>query len=104
MGKAVAFCALLMASPVLGEAPLSAAHQDRLAHLVTQDCGSCHGLRLTGGLGSPITPQALEGRTVAGLKDIILDGIPGTAMPPWRALLSEQEAAWIAAYLLEVGG
>jgi len=83
-------------------ADLPDAHQAQLAHLVTQDCGSCHGLKLTGGLGTPITPEALEGHTVEGLTTIILDGIPGTAMPPWRPLLSEAEAEWIAAYLLEV--
>ena len=30
---------------------------------------------------------------------IILDGIPGTAMPPWRPLISEADARWIADYL-----
>ena len=32
----------------------------------------------------------------AQLTAIILDGVPGTPMPPWRPLLSEQEARWIA--------
>ena len=27
---------------------------------------------------------------------IILNGIPGTPMPAWRALLSEEDARWIA--------
>lgn len=102
MAKTTALIAFLLStSPAIAEA-LSSDHQDRLAHLVVQDCGSCHGLKLTGGLGRPITPEALAGRTVAGIQSIILDGIPGTAMPPWRPLLSEDEAAWIAAYLLEV--
>ncbi|MEM7641997.1 MAG: cytochrome c [Pseudomonadota bacterium] len=92
---------LLSAAVANAEQTLSPAHQDRLAHLVIQDCGSCHGLKLTGGLGRAITPEALAGHTVEGLQDIILDGIPGTAMPPWRPLLTEAEAAWIAAYLLE---
>jgi cytochrome c55X len=30
------------------------------------------------------------------LVSIILDGVPGTPMPPWRALLSEGDARWIA--------
>ena len=30
-----------------------------------------------------------------------IDGVPGTAMPPWRPLLTEEEALWIADYLLE---
>ncbi|RMF39212.1 MAG: cytochrome c, partial [Alphaproteobacteria bacterium] len=33
------------------------------------------------------------------LKALILDGIPGTPMPPWRPLLSDAEAEWIARYL-----
>ncbi len=72
-----------------------------LEHLVKQDCGSCHGLRMTGGLGSPITPEAMAGRDPADIAAIVLDGLPGTAMPPWRPLLSEDEALWIATYLLE---
>ncbi len=103
MGKALPVLLLLVSAPPVQAQALSAEQQDRLAHLVVQDCGSCHGLKLTGGLGSPITAQALEGHTVEGLQGIILDGIPGTAMPPWRPLLSETEAAWIAAYLLEAG-
>ena len=31
---------------------------------------------------------------------LILDGIPDTPMPPWRPLLTEAEADWIADYLL----
>ena len=71
-----------------------------LRHMVRQDCGSCHGLRMTGGLGRDITPAALAGRDPADLAAIILDGMPGTAMPGWRPLLSEDEARWIADYLL----
>lgn len=73
-----------------------------LEHLVKQDCGSCHGLRMTGGLGSPITPEAMAGRDPADIAAIVLDGLPGTAMPPWRPLLSEDDAMWIANYLQEV--
>jgi cytochrome c55X len=71
----------------------------RLTHLVQQDCGSCHGLTRKGGLGLPLTAQALEGKPPEVLSVIILDGIPGTAMPPWRPLLSQADADWIAAYL-----
>lgn len=72
-----------------------------LRHMVRQDCGSCHGLRMTGGLGRDITPAALAGRDPADLTAVILDGMPGTAMPGWRPLLTEDEARWIADYLLE---
>lgn len=81
--------------------PMPEPRAEALRQMVRQDCGSCHGLRLTGGLGSPITPEALAGRDPGDLSLLILDGLPGTAMPGWRPLLDEGEARWIADYLLE---
>ncbi len=72
-----------------------------LENLVRQDCGSCHGLTLAGGLGPDIRADALNGMPPDALAGVILDGRPGTAMPPWRPLISEADAAWIAEYLLE---
>ncbi len=74
-----------------------------LERLVRQDCGSCHGMTLRGGLGPDIRATALAGRDPEGLAMVILDGIPDTPMPPWRPLLSEEEARWIARYLLGAG-
>ena len=34
--------------------------------------------------------------TEPALEAVILDGVPGTPMPPWRPLLTPAEAAWIA--------
>lgn len=67
-----------------------------LTALVREDCGSCHGMTLKGGLGAPLQPGDLEGKDAASLAAIILDGVPGTPMPPWRGLLSEADARWIA--------
>ena len=85
-------------------APVAPERAAELEHMVLQDCGSCHGLTMKGGLGSPLTPEALAGSTPEGLALIILDGVPGTAMPPWRPLISEDDAAWIADYLLKDAG
>ncbi len=41
-----------------------------------------------------------RGASAGSLAQIILDGVPGTPMPPWRPLLSESDALWIANYLL----
>jgi cytochrome c55X len=71
-----------------------------LERLVRQDCGSCHGMTLKGGLGPDLRATRLAGRDKAEIARIILDGVPGTAMPPWRPLLSEGEALWIANYLM----
>jgi cytochrome c55X len=78
-----------------------AARQDQLEHMVRQDCGSCHGMTLKGGLGSPLLPEALAGKDDGFLTATILDGRPGTAMPPWRGLLSDQDVRWIVDYLKE---
>jgi len=74
--------------------------QQELEHLLLQDCGSCHGLTLKGGLGPALQPADLTGQTVASLTAIILYGRPANAMPGWKALLSEAEANWIARRLL----
>ena len=71
-----------------------------LVRMVRQDCGSCHGLTLRGGLGSPLLPETLRDKPPDGLKHTILLGRPGTAMPPWKAFLNEAEAEWIVAQLL----
>ncbi|NJM81281.1 MAG: cytochrome c [Tabrizicola sp.] len=87
----------LLAFPALAEiAPERAAV---LEHMVLQDCGSCHGLTRKGGLGRPLTAEALAHADREGLALIILDGVPGTAMPPWNPLLTKAEALWIADYL-----
>jgi len=70
-----------------------------LVRLVRQDCGSCHGMTLRGGLGPPLTPAALAERPDAMLAATIVHGRPGTAMPPWRPFLTEAEADWIVAQL-----
>ena len=71
-----------------------------LERLVLQDCGSCHGLTRKGGLGSDLRAETLAHWDAESLAEVILDGIPGTAMPPWRPIMSEAEARWIADYLL----
>lgn len=95
---ALCLCLLLGAAPVRAEMPAPRAAE--LEHMVIQDCGSCHGLTMKGGLGSPLTRDVLDGAPPEALASIILDGVPGTAMPPWRPLLTEAEALWIAQYLL----
>lgn len=74
---------------------------DALADFVRQDCGSCHGLTLKGGLGRPLTADHLDHFDVETIRDIVLKGIPGTAMPPWAGILTPEQADWIAHRLKE---
>jgi cytochrome c55X len=73
--------------------------QGELLHLLRQDCGSCHGLTLKGGLGPPLLPASLAAREREGLARIILDGVPGTPMPPWSFEIAPDEALWLAGRL-----
>ena len=73
--------------------------QKELVHLVRQECGFCHGLRLTGGLGSPLTAEAMKDRPGEAMVITILQGRPGTAMPGWAPFLTEQETQWIVQQL-----
>ena len=75
------------------------ARQHQLLSLLHDDCGACHGLTLKGGLGLPLTPEALRDKDDDGLRITILDGRPGTPMPPWRPFLSEDEARWLVSQL-----
>lgn len=90
---------LLMMVPNLGFAS-DTLDPEALQRLVHQDCGSCHGMTLKGGLGPDLRPDTLRHYDRDVLQSVILDGIPGTPMPPWRPLMSEAEALWIADYLL----
>ena len=74
--------------------------QAELRYLLEQDCGSCHGLTLKGGLGPALTPSALAGKPAEFLQLTILHGRPGTAMPPWRKFINEDESRWLAEQLL----
>lgn len=78
---------------------ISKTRKVELIRLVRQDCGSCHGLSLKGGLGPALLPDALRGLPADSLLTVILQGRPGTAMPPWKRFLNEEEARWIVAQL-----
>lgn len=73
----------------------TAARRMELVRLVRQDCGSCHGLTLKGGLGPALLPESIADKPGDSLKATILLGRPGTAMPPWQRFLTDAEAEWI---------
>lgn len=70
--------------------------ESELRELVLQDCGSCHGMTLKGGLGPGLRPSDLENRSVEAVASIIRTGVPEAAMPPWEDLLSDEEIRWIS--------
>jgi len=92
--------ALGLAGLACAQAP-SPERQRELVHLVRQDCGSCHGMTLQGGLGPSLKPEALRGKPPEALVATIYGGRPGTPMPPWQRFLTEAEAGWIVEQLLK---
>lgn len=102
LAGAVAFLALAPGITIAGNAQTvpDTGRQQALVRMVRQDCGSCHGMRLTGGLGPALTAAALAGKPVEALETTIYGGRPGTPMAPWSAMLSESDAHWIAEQLL----
>ena len=81
---------------VLAADPLTFEKKQDLIHLLKNDCGSCHGYTLKGGLAPALLPTTLKNKSLNFLKNTILNGREGTAMPPWNPLLTEQEAQFLA--------
>ena len=86
---------VLAAATAAAAADPAPARRAELLHLVRQDCGSCHGLTMKGGLGPSLEPAALAEKDADMLSFVILHGRRGTPMPPWSAHLTEPEAQWI---------
>jgi cytochrome c55X len=88
--------ALLISCPAIVSAGApDAERQVQLLYLLKHDCGSCHGMTRKGGLGPALLPENLRDRPEVLLVNTILDGRPGTPMPPWRGELSEADARWL---------
>jgi cytochrome c55X len=78
---------------------LSERRQNELINMVKHDCGSCHGLTLKGGLGPPLTSEALINKPHVLLYNTIMTGRENTAMPPWEGMLTQQEIDWLVGLL-----
>jgi cytochrome c55X len=89
------FALIIMVQLIPVSAALDTARRAELLYLLKHDCGSCHGMTRKGGLGPPLLPSSLQGRPQLLMVNTVLDGRPGTPMPPWRGLLTEQEAYWL---------
>ena len=74
---------------------ISLQRQQELTYIVQQDCGSCHGMTLKGGLGPSLLPQRLSVLPKDYLIETITHGRKGTPMPPWEPILTSSEIHWI---------
>jgi cytochrome c55X len=74
---------------------LTTSRAAELHNLLLQDCGSCHGMTLNGGLGPALTPDALKDKPREYIELTILNGRSGTPMPPWKDILTREEIRWL---------
>ncbi len=88
---------LLVPGPAAAE--ISDSRASELMTLLLHDCGACHGLTLKGGLGPALRPAQIDWKSEDVLAEVILDGVPGTPMPPWRFEIAPDEAIWLARLL-----
>lgn len=93
-----AFAILACGATVAADAPPEP-RRSEIVNMVRQDCGSCHGLTMKGGLGPPLVPQAVAQKDPELMRAIILNGLRGTPMPPWRPFLSDDEAMFVVQLL-----
>ena len=101
LSNKLVFALFLLSTAAMASEP-TPARQKELVHLVRQDCGSCHGMTLQGGLGPALLPANLRDKPAEGLAATIYYGRPGTPMPPWQQFMSEAEAALIVDKLMSV--
>jgi cytochrome c55X len=86
------------AAPAGADGPVPA-REKQLTNILRQECGSCHGMTMKGGLGPALLPENLDGVPNEVLVQIILDGVPETPMPPWHPLLAPGDVAWMVRQL-----
>ncbi len=101
MKKSLYIVALLFAQLFTQSAiaEVDSARQDELLYFIKHDCGSCHGMTLKGGLGPALLPETLSAQPTGYLVTTIMEGRKNTAMPPWKTMLSHDDAIWIAEQL-----
>lgn len=78
---------------------ISINRQNELTYMVRQDCGSCHGMTLKGGLGPSLLAERISVFPTQYLIDAVSHGRQGTPMPPWHSLLTQAEIRWIVEQL-----
>ena len=97
----ILFSMIFFSGSAIAEIPM--ARQQELVYMVRQDCGSCHGMTLKGGLGPALLAERLAALPDSYLIETIKHGRPGTAMPPWLPILKLEEIKWIVTWLKQGG-
>ncbi len=85
--------ALLLVSACAAPQPAPTPSAIDANELYAANCASCHGENRQGvsGLGDALIPEHLEDDSDAEIRETILNGLPGTAMPAFKDRLSLEE-------------
>ena len=75
--------------------PLNDVRKKELMHLLKQDCGSCHGMTMKGGLGPALLPENLAATPDYILENTIKYGRETLAMPAWDGILTSVDIEWL---------
>lgn len=63
---------------------------EEVRKLFLDNCSGCHGANREGALGPALIAERLANISDDELKNKIINGVPGSAMPPWKGTLSEE--------------
>jgi cytochrome c oxidase cbb3-type subunit 2/cytochrome c oxidase cbb3-type subunit I/II len=84
---------------------MTSAEKKQATTLYTRNCMDCHGKRGEG-LGSAsgsITPSPMNFQEIRPVlshaERVLRDGVPGTAMPPWKEKLKPAQRRLLARYI-----
>jgi mono/diheme cytochrome c family protein len=88
-----------------GEKDLSPTEREHARKLFATNCAACHGSdgEGNGRSASTLAPAPTSFRDVrptqAYAEQIVMEGVPGTAMPPWKSKLSEADRRLLGSYI-----
>jgi nitrite reductase (NO-forming)/hydroxylamine reductase len=69
-----------------------------------KECQGCHGPNHEGGVGADLRPNIIAKKNAYELAEVILNGRPGTAMPPFKEKFSKADADKMVDYLQHFKG
>ncbi|MCC7441541.1 MAG: c-type cytochrome [Bdellovibrionales bacterium] len=75
------------------------------AAVFSTKCASCHGNRGEGGIGPNLTDRHwIHGGRLTDVFNVITQGVPVKGMPPWGALLKQEEVEGVTAFVASLAG
>ena len=100
LGGIALACALASLARAANDPPSTDSQAESGEAVFTGICAGCHGTGLAGGRGPSLFNKALlTARGDAGIRSIILKGIPGTEMPAFEGAIDDAQITSIIRYL-----